>query len=49
MATFIVSAVILLLVIFVGAHVIREKKEGRTGCGYNCQGCALRGACHNKK
>jgi hypothetical protein len=48
MATILVLAVVVLLVVFVAIHMVRNKKKGKTSCGYNCQGCAMRGECHKK-
>ena len=48
MATVLVFTAVALLVVSVAIHVIREQKKGRTSCGNNCQGCALRGECHKK-
>ena len=46
MATILVLTVVRLLVVLVAVHLIRDKKKGRTSCGCNCQGCAMRGRCH---
>lgn len=48
MATILVVSAVLLLAVLVTIHVIRNKKKGKTSCGCNCQGCAMRGSCHKK-
>ena len=48
MANIIVITVVVLLVILAAGHMVRAKKEGKTSCGCNCQGCAMRGGCHKK-
>lgn len=46
MATILVLAVVVLLVVLVAIHMVRNKKKGKTSCG--CSGCTMRGACHKK-
>ncbi len=29
-------------------HLIRRKKQGKSGCGCGCQNCPSAGACHGK-
>jgi len=48
MATIIISGVILAVVILTVIKIIRDKKSGKTSCGCNCQGCAIRGSCHKR-
>lgn len=28
--------------------IMRDRKNGKSGCGGNCAGCAMRGACHKE-
>ena len=44
--------VLLILGLTVGgiiASMLRRKKQGKTSCGCNCQGCAMSGTCHQQK
>lgn len=41
--------VLLILGLAVGgiiASMLKRKKQGKSSCGCNCQGCAMRGTCH---
>ena len=29
--------------------IVRNRKQGKNGCGGNCAGCAMRGQCHNEE
>lgn len=44
--TIIVCAVLIFITAMIVAHVIKNKKHGKTCCG--CEGCAMRGSCHEK-
>ena len=44
--------VVLVLIAIVSAiivHMIRQKRPGRGGCGWGCDGCANSGYCHPRK
>ena len=47
-ATIIVMAVLILIAALIIAHMIRCKKNGKSSCGGNCGGCAMRGCCGKK-
>ena len=44
-----VMGVLAVLVIGIVMHMIRDRKKGKSGCGCNCSGCSMAGACHSKK
>ena len=48
LATILVCFVLLVIVTLVIAHLIRNKKRGKTSCGCNCAGCALHGSCRQE-
>ena len=49
LATILVSAVLILLVLAVVRRMMKNKAEGRSSCGCGCGGCAMRGSCHRKQ
>lgn len=48
LVTILVCFILLVSVALVITYLIRNKRRGRTSCGCNCAGCALRGSCHQK-
>lgn len=46
--TLAVLLVLLLILAAIIAYLIREKRSGRSSCGNNCAGCAMRGRCHRE-
>ncbi|MBP0970516.1 MAG: FeoB-associated Cys-rich membrane protein [Oscillospiraceae bacterium] len=45
-------AVLLVLLVILAAivvYLIREKRSGRSSCGNNCAGCAMRGSCRGDR
>lgn len=48
LATILICFVLLVIAALVIAHLIRNKKRGKTSCGCGCAGCALHGSCHQK-
>lgn len=49
MATILISAGLILVVAVIIAGMVRDKKKGKSSCGGGCAGCAMNGACHQKK
>lgn len=49
MATIIISAVMLIVVMAIIVRMVRNKKKGRSSCGCGCAGCAMNGSCHPQK
>ena len=45
--TLAVGIVLLVLLIVIARHVIKEKKRGG-GCGCGCGSCAMRDSCHGQ-
>lgn len=48
-ATILVCIGLILTVGLVIRYLVRQKKQGKSSCGCNCAGCAMRGACHCEK
>lgn len=48
LGTIIVCAVVLSAVTGIIIYMVRQKKKGKTSCGCNCAGCALKGSCHKQ-
>ncbi len=48
-ATVIISAVLIALVAWIVAGMIKNKKAGKTSCGCGCSDCAISDSCHEKK
>lgn len=46
LATLLVAAVLILLVVLVVRKMIRDRKAGKSGCGCGCDHCAMHGNCH---
>ena len=50
MGTFIVGAILIIIVGLIVAGMIRDKKKGKStcggSCGHGCGGCAMNGSCH---
>jgi len=49
LATILVCLVLLVIAALVIAHLIRNKKRGKTSCGCDCSGCSLHGSCHRER
>lgn len=48
LGTIIVCAVVLSAVTGIIIYMVRQKKKGKTSCGCNCAGCALKDSCHKQ-
>lgn len=48
LATALVCFALLVVVVLIVTQLIRNKRTGKISCGCNCQGCAMRGSCHQK-
>ena len=46
MGTFIVLLVLGVLVAFIVAALVRDRKAGRCSCGHKCGSCPMAGKCH---
>ena len=49
MGTILVCAFLLLIVGAVIMSLLRDRKKGKSSCGYSCAHCAMYGACHSHK
>ena len=47
--TIIVALIVIAVIAFVVARMVKDKKEGKSSCGANCAHCACRGDCHNHR
>lgn len=48
-STIIVGLILLVIVIGIIKHIIKDKRRGKSSCGCGCSNCAMKGSCHNKK
>lgn len=48
-STIIVGLILLVIVIGIIRHIIKDKRCGKSSCGCGCSNCAMKGSCHNKK
>ncbi len=49
LATILVALVLAGIVAVIIVGMVRDKKKGKSSCGGHCAGCAMHGACHQKK
>jgi len=47
LVTIIAILVIAGLVALAVFSIVRDKKQGRAGCGHKCSGCPMSGSCHH--
>ena len=47
--TIVVLAVLILIVALIIIGMVRNKKNGKSSCGCNCQGCSMSGSCHGNQ
>ncbi len=48
-ATIIICAVLIGIVAAIIAHMIINRKKGKSSCGCGCANCAMSGHCHDKE
>ena len=48
-STIIVGLILLVIVIGIIRHIIKDKRRGKSSSGCGCSNCAMKGSCHNKK
>ena len=46
-ATIVICAILVVMVVAIVAGLIRDKKKGRSSCGGNCGHCPMGGQCHS--
>ena len=51
LSTILISAGLLLVVIAIIRSMVKDKKQGKSSCGANCENCAMGcgGSCHGRK
>ena len=49
LATILISAGLLLIVVLIIVKLVKDKKKGKSSCGCNCAHCAMHGTCHSKQ
>ena len=49
LGTIIITILLIALVALIVKYLVGQKKKGKTSCGCNCAGCAMRNACHGKQ
>ena len=47
--TILISAVIIAVFLLIVVKGIINRKQGKSSCGCNCEGCAMKGNCHPEK
>lgn len=47
LATILISAGLLLIVVLIIVKLVKDKKKGKSSCGCNCAHCAMAGSCHS--
>lgn len=45
--TIIIGLVLAVLIVTAIVVLIKNKKKGKTSCGYSCAGCPMAGKCHD--
>lgn len=48
LATIIISAVLLLIVVSIIVKLVNDRKKGKTSCGCGCENCPSSSACHKQ-
>lgn len=49
LGSFVVGAVLVLILTLIIVRMIKNKKAGKGGCSCGCENCAMGGACHPNK
>lgn len=49
LATILILVVLATIVAAIIAHLIRNRRKGKSSCGCACQSCPMEGACHSEK
>lgn len=48
LATIIIGAVVLAVVVLITVKMTKDRKKGKNSCGCGCSGCPSSGMCHHK-
>ena len=49
MATIIICAVLIGIVVAIIVSMVKNKRRGKTSCGCGCSDCPMSGSCHQDK
>lgn len=49
LATIIISLIIVAVVAAIIISMVRNRKKGKSSCGYGCSNCPMSGSCHSQK
>ena len=47
LATLLVGLLLVLLIVLAIVVIVRDRRNGKSFCGGNCQGCPMGGNCHS--
>ena len=47
LATILICAILILIVFLIIRYLLRQKKAGKSSCGFGCANCAMHGQCHS--
>ena len=47
-ATIVICACLLAVVVLIIRKMIKDKKQGKSSCGCSCGSCPMSGSCHSK-
>ena len=46
---YVIISVLAVAVVGIVLYLLRQKKQGKSGCGCGCNGCPHAGACHSEQ
>ncbi len=46
LGTIVIAGALLVVILLISIHLIRNKKSGKSSCGCGCAHCAMAGKCH---
>lgn len=49
LSTIIVCIVLMAAVAAIIKKMVKDKRQGKSSCGCQCQGCSMYGSCHKQK
>lgn len=49
LGTIMIAGALLVVILLISIHLIRNKKSGKSSCGCGCAHCAMAGQCHGGK
>lgn len=48
LATILISLILVVIVVLIILILRKDKRKGKSSCGFNCAHCAMAGSCHKK-